>query len=147
VAQFTYSGLALEEDPFENASTSDQDDLIMLVTIALFSDARASDDSEPPDGTQNRRGWWADTYEEDDWVTGSLIWLLDRSVLTQDQRNLAADYAEQALAFMVDVGLAVEIDVTVEANERNRLDLEVIIRQDDGTETATTYPDLWEAVR
>ncbi len=147
MSDFHYSGINLETDPFENASTSGQDDLVMMATIAIFTDAEASVDIEPPDGTQNRRGFWADTYEEDEWSTGSLMWLLDRAALTQDQRNLAKDYAEQALQFMVDVGLAASVEVTVEDNERNRVDLGVVIRQHDGSETATTYTDLWEVVK
>lgn len=142
-----YSGLDLEQDPFGTVSTSGTQDIVMIVTIALFADARASDDDIPPDGTQNRRGYWADTYEDDDWSTGSLLWLLDRSVLTQDQRVLARSYCEQALEFMVDAGLAASVEVEVRDNERQRLDVFVTISQDDGSDTTITYADLWEAVK
>jgi len=147
VSDFTYRGLDLGTDPFGNVSTADEDNLVVIANIALWSDARADDDVEPPDGTQNRRGFWADTYEDDGLSTGSLLWTLDRNVLTQTERNLAKDFAEQALEFMVTIGLAAEVVVTVEDNERQRLDLFVSINQDDGTTTAITYQDLWTAVR
>ena len=148
MSTFTYQGINLETDPFQNASTADEDSLVMLVNIQLWSDGRASDDDVPPDGTESRRGWWEDAYEPDGTKPlGSLLWLLDRSVLTQDERNLAKNYAEQALASMVDDGLAAEVEVEVQNNERNRLDLIVTISQSDGTTTAITYQSLWDAVR
>jgi len=147
MSEFYYRGINDETDPFENASTGEQDDLVMLVTMALFSDARASDDATPPDGTENRRGWWADTYEQDDWSTGSRLWLLDRAPLTQEGVNGAEDYAAQALEFLVTEGIAASVDVSASLNERSRVDLAIEIKQRDGETWAVKYEDLWQAVR
>ncbi len=50
--------------------------LLTAVIISLFTDRRALDSDEIPDGTRDRRGWWGDSFRER--PVGSRLWLLSR---------------------------------------------------------------------
>ena len=74
-------------------------DLETAVYLSLFLDAPAQPgDDVPPDST--RRGFWADAYSADGDVTGSRLWLLERSKVTAVNVANAKTYAEEALAWM-----------------------------------------------
>jgi phage gp46-like protein len=83
------------------------DGMRTAVIISLFSDARAADDDELPNPGGDRRGWWADTYAPIPGdVTGSKLWLLARSKNTPDVLAKAQQYARDALAWLVEDGIA-----------------------------------------
>lgn len=72
------------------------------VILSLFSDRRALKDDELPSG-DDRRGWWADAYSDDEgdfW--GSRLWLLSRSKQTADVLRKTEEYANEALKWLVD---------------------------------------------
>ncbi|WP_034627143.1 phage GP46 family protein [Desulfocurvibacter africanus] len=113
------------------------------VLLSLLTDRRAEDDDEIPDGTGDRRGWWADAYAEregDRW--GSRLWLLRRSKQLPETVRLAREYAEEALAWMVEDGVATSVSVTAEIVSKGLLGLRVEIRQPDGSrfEESFNYP-------
>ena len=56
-----------------------------LVLISLFTDSRASDSDELPDGSNDLRGWPGDTYSTSVW--GGKLWLLKREKLTSDVKK------------------------------------------------------------
>lgn len=111
------------------------------VIMSLFTDRRAEPDDAIPDGTDDRRGWWADAWPAapgDLW--GSRLWLLYRekdlpSVLTRAQQ-----YAEESLAWMVADGVAAAVRVTAERVRRGVLGIFVEIEKPDGER----FADLWE---
>lgn len=82
------------------------------VIVSLFTDRRAEPDDELPDGSSDRRGWWADAYPdiEGDRI-GSRLWLLAREKDMQSVVNRAREYTEEALAWLVDQGIALRIEV------------------------------------
>jgi len=54
-------------------------------------------------------------------------------------------YAEEALVWMVDAGIAARVDVTAERQDLGRVALKVVVSKTDGTKEAVAYPDLWSA--
>lgn len=98
------------------------------VLISLFSDARASDDDELPTRDTDRRGYWADEFSTiPDDITGSKLWLLSRSKMTQETLTLAGEYAEEALRWFVADGIAKSVTASAEAVQPDMAELTVVI--------------------
>ena len=88
------------------ADLTTDEGLRSAVLVSLFLDARADADDVLPFETDDRRGWWADEFG----VThGSKLWLLARSKALPDVAQRAEDYAREALAWLVDEGVAREV--------------------------------------
>lgn len=103
------------------------------VLLSLLCDRRAEDDDEIPDGTSDRRGWWADAFAERQGDRfGSRLWLLRRSKQIPETARLAREYAEQALVWMVEDGVATSVAVSAEIVRRGVLGLRVAIMRPDG---------------
>jgi phage gp46-like protein len=113
-----------------------QDDtLTTSVLISLFSDRRArADDPLPNNSDGDRRGWLGDALAdtEGDRI-GSRLWLLKREKQTEETRRRAEEYCREALAWLIDDGLAVRVDVTAEWVAMGILGVEIVIFQADGT--------------
>ncbi|MBI6944196.1 phage GP46 family protein [Pseudomonas putida] len=118
-------------------------DLASAVLISLFTDRQATADDDLPDTTGDRRGWWADVGQAV--AIGSRLWLLNREKLTDDVAKKAVIYAKEALAWMIDDGIATAIDVAPTV-ERNRLDLVVTITRAGGAESFR-YAWAWSQVQ
>ncbi|MDR1946590.1 MAG: phage GP46 family protein [Desulfovibrio sp.] len=103
------------------------DTLKTAVILSLFLDRRARDDDAIPDGTTDKRGWWADTIvpmtgdtlalrdgarsiRRPD-QTGSRLWLLSRELQVQEVVRRAHDYAVEALNWLVEDGHAARVEV------------------------------------
>lgn len=110
------------------------DGLRSAVLISLFTDRRANADDVIPDGTGDRRGWWADAYTEvaGDFI-GSRLWLLSREKQLPDVLQRAQTYAEEALAWMVEDGIARSVSVPTEWVRRGVLGLLIDIRLANGS--------------
>lgn len=122
------------------------DGLETAVILSLFTDARANDDDALPIGQSDRRGWWADAYPAADGDRfGSRLWLLRASKQLQQSLNLAKDYAEEALAWLVADGVAnrVEVDTFIPRDEV--MGMTVRIYRPDGTATPIRFETLWSA--
>jgi len=129
------------------AQLASGDDLQTAVLISLFTDRLAAADDEIPDGTQNRRGWWADQQPDGNVdLIGSRLWLIDRRVSpTTKTLNDAQNYAKEALQWLIDDGVAASIDVAASWNAPNFLALVVTINQTDGTKPVSfRFQLLWE---
>lgn len=113
--------------------------------LSLFLDRRAEDDDDIPDGTGDRRGWWADAIAPvpGDKV-GSRAWLLEREKETADVRRRAQVYDQEALNWMIEDGIAERVEVDVDPNRRSVLAREVRIIKPGGAETR--FNSLWENV-
>ncbi len=95
--------------PFNGGFLAD-DGLGTSVFISLFTDRRAeADDGLAP---AERRGWVGDALadREGDRI-GSRLWLLKREKETEETRARAEEYAAEALAWMIDDGLATGIEI------------------------------------
>lgn len=102
-ADYLLDSLGLVED----------DGLETAVIISLFTDRRANADDVIPDGSTDRRGWFGDAFNENDHdQIGSRLWLLSREKQLSSVLVRAKEYAQEALQWMIDDGVAQSIDVT-----------------------------------
>lgn len=95
--------------------------LTTAVILSVFTDRRAHADDVLPGAAQgsgqsaNRRGSWHDNVLP---ITGDLegarLWLLSRNKRTPDVLARAREYAEEALAWLVDDGIAARVVATAD---------------------------------
>lgn len=107
------------------------DSIETAVIISLFTDRRAEPGDVIPDGTDNRRGWWGDTYSET--PIGSRLWLLGREKQLSSVLLRAEQYAAEALQWLLDDGLASSVTVTATNPASEQLALRVDILLPDGS--------------
>jgi phage gp46-like protein len=99
------NGDLVQEDGFETA-----------IALSLYLDRRAELDDEIPDGTDDRRGDWADVFSDIPGdKQGSRLWLLSRAKEEPDTLLRAKEYAEEALAWMLNPDDVVARSVSVTA--------------------------------
>jgi len=118
--------------------------LASAMLVSLFTDRRASDDDQVPAG-MDRGGWWGDAYSPSPW--GSRLWLLRRAKVATGSREplrRAEEYAQEALAWLVDDGVAASVVCSAFWQGR-RLGMTVTVNQRDGATTALTFAALWDA--
>jgi phage gp46-like protein len=101
--------------------------LLRALVISLFTWRRANADDDLPTPDM-RMGWWGDSVptEPNDRI-GSRLWLLSRAKMLPDIEIRAREYAEEALAWLVDDGVAARVDVEAERQGQDRLALGVTI--------------------
>lgn len=109
------------------------------VYITLFTDMRASEDDPMPDNSIDKRGWWSDNS------LGSKLWLLRREKTIDAVLARAEQYAESALQWLLDDGIADEVLVTAERISMQELELTIQISQPDGEPVFYRYYYNWEA--
>jgi phage gp46-like protein len=115
------------------------------IIMSLFCERRATREEvlEP----LLRRGWWGNTNaDEEGFEIGSKLWLLEQAKLTIGNVNLAQQYAQDSLNWLVTDDFIDSVNVTstptYSSNTPNisiRVDL---IRKDNKTEYK--YFDVWE---
>jgi len=113
------------------------------VFISLFTDRQADPDDEIPDGTEDRRGWWADRFTEDEGdLIGSRLWLLSRSKTVTTILAQAETYAEEALDWLIEDGIASSVSATAEKLSTFVLALTIEITRPG--DVAPKYINTWE---
>jgi phage gp46-like protein len=117
------------------------DDLATAVLISLFTDRLADADDVPPDGSNDRRGWWGDDGE--DVPIGSRLWLLDRSRLDVNVANNAQIYMGEALQWLIDDVVAAAVKVTTVIAGQSQLNALVNISRSDGTAIPLQFNWVW----
>jgi len=111
--------LALSDDGTEiNLKLTPEGSLLMeggletAVLLSLFTDARVAE-SELPPGLNSVRGWWGDEFLSNPGdKTGSKLWTFSRDKLNTKTAASIQVRAKQALAWMIDDGTALKVDVT-----------------------------------
>ncbi len=116
------------------------DDLTRAVINSLFCWRRALPDDELPG--DSRFGWWGDTFEENDRF-GSRLWLLSRAKLTDQTVLEAREYALEALQWLLDDGVASQVEVTTERKGVDRLDLLIEIVKPNDVTLSLRFQHLW----
>lgn len=121
------------------------DGLETAVIISLFTDRRADPDNPLPDESGDRRGWWADAYPriEGDRI-GSKLWLLSREKQLQSVVNRAREYAREALAWLVDDGIARRVTVEAEIVRTGVLGLGIVIERSDRPVQKYSFDLFWK---
>lgn len=123
-----------------------EDGLKTAVIISLFTDRRASADDELPQGATDRRGWWGDTFADQDGdLIGSRLWLLRRAKRTAETLTKVVEYCEEALAWLVQDGVASAVSATAEWQGESTV-VAVIVIERPGT-TPARFMFAWEALR
>jgi phage gp46-like protein len=120
-------------------------DLETACLVSLFTDKLATPDFVPTDGTSDRRGWWADPYN--DQPLGSNLWQLERAKKTRDTLALARRYASDALQWLVDDGVAKSVTVDTQwlgSTGSTTLGIRVVILKPDGSATRFTFGWAWD---
>ncbi len=130
--------LALESGDFKA-----DNGLETAVLVSLFTD-RFVPFADLPENVEDPRGWWADALSDvaGDRI-GSRLWLVfDRGKLDVNAQNDAKDYAEEALAWLVDVGLASR--VIVETSVATGVQLTISVRIFRPTGDSIPFKYIWD---
>lgn len=117
--------------------------LVRAVIISLFTWRRARPDDDLPGDL--RMGWWGDSVPEipNDRI-GSRLWLLGRAKIIPETLRRTKEYAEEALAWLVEDGIAARVDVEVERHGIETLALACRIYKTDGRVLADIrFNDVW----
>lgn len=126
------------------AAPATEDGLRTAVIISLFTDARADEDDTLPDGSSDRRGWWADTWpqiEGDN--TGSMLWLLAREKHLPDVLGRAQRYARASVQWLIDDGIASDVTVVASFPRTGVLLLEIAIERLEGGPVRYRFEQFW----
>lgn len=143
--------LAFDTDSLQGDLALDGPDLATdagletAVIISLFTDRRAdSDDALPAQDDSDRRGWWGDALPMiEGHRIGSRLWLLGREKVTTETLRRAEEYGAEALAWLLDAGIASRIETLAEA-QGSRLALRITIHRPQGDALSWAYDNLWE---
>ncbi|BAO88909.1 phage GP46 family protein [Caballeronia cordobensis] len=131
-------------DGVESSLLANTDPLVRAVIMSLFTWRRAEPDDVVDGAT--KFGWWGDNVSdiEDDKI-GSRLWLLAREKLTLSTVNRAQQYVEEALAHLVEDGVATRVTVTVERIKLDGLGVTVLIDRD-GKQTNLRFSNVWSLI-
>ena len=127
-----------------NLGLDSDNPLLRAVVVSLFTWRRANPDDSLP-GNQ-RMGWWGDSFPvvENDRI-GSRLWLLIRAKMLPETVLRAKEYAEEALKWLVEDGVATRVIVVVERQGMDRLALNVQIYRSDGhAPIDLRFANIWE---
>jgi phage gp46-like protein len=128
-AQLKNEGGAVEFDlVIEKNDVAVDDGLETAVLVSLFTDRRAEETDQLPDGETSRRGSWIDAFPvvPNDHF-GSRLWLLGREKQQQSVLDRARAYALEALQWLIEDKIAQKVEVTAEIVSPGVLGLRVEI--------------------
>ncbi|MCP1375399.1 phage GP46 family protein [Dyella lutea] len=122
------------------------DGLETAVLLSLFLDRRAdADDGVSID--DDPRGWWGDSFADDQGdQVGSKFWLLSREKTVPQLLVRVREYAEQALAWLVDDGVASSVVAQAELIAQGVVGLSVAITRPNQPPFNRQYQYVWSAV-
>lgn len=112
------------------------------VWVSLFTDRRAHPDDMLPPGETDRRGWWGGQIEGLE--VGSRLWLLRRAKHLPETLKLARDYIDEALAWLIEDGLAAKVEASTWWDSAARMGFRVILQRNDGTRETVTGSWAWK---
>lgn len=129
-----------------NGALAGEDGLGTAVILSLFCDRRAEPDDVLPDGADplfGRRGWIGDAIglgaaPAGDRI-GSRLWLLVREKQVEETLRLAEEYSSEALAWLVEDGLAAEVAVSAQWIGLGTMGLAVTITPPAGEPSTFTF--------
>jgi phage gp46-like protein len=117
--------------------------LVRAVMISLFTWRRANADDDLPGDL--KMGWWGDNFStlSNDRI-GSRLWLLGRAKLTTETIAKAREYAQEALQWLVDDGIAARVVVETERQGLYTLALACRVFKSDGSVPVDIrFTDVW----
>lgn len=143
--QFAFNGAFFDLNK-ENGDLKTDDGLETAVIISLFTDARADTDDILPDNSDDRRGWWGDSFADiaGDRI-GSKLWLLAREKALPAVARRVETYAGEALNWLIIDGVASRIVCTATWITPRCCGLRVEIYRATGDLVSLNYSNIWEA--
>ncbi|SIO94783.1 phage GP46 family protein [Vibrio spartinae] len=120
------------------------DNLKTMVIYCLFTDAKATESDELPQGTTDKRGWPGDTFSEFNW--GSRLWLLKRKKLTNQIVLRVQDYAKEALTPLISRYIK-SAKVNARRSGRDTVDLSIVLIKPNDDQLTLEAQLKWEAIR
>ena len=118
------------------------------VGLSLFVDRRADLDQVEGDetfGQADPRGWFGDAFQAQAGdAYGSHLWLYQRAKLTPDTLGQIRSVFIESLQWLIDRGIAREVDVAVEKRATGRIDVSVTVWRQ--AETPVEYRYVWDAL-
>jgi phage gp46-like protein len=113
------------------------------VIRSLFTDKRAPADAALPYPSADLRGCWSDSYMG--YQIGSLIWLLERAVITNRTTLLlqVQTYATDALAWIIAEGAASTITATASWLSPTMIMLAIVLIEPSGNVNQFQFSWLW----
>lgn len=118
------------------------DGLLSAVIISLFTNRLADPGDELPAGEPERQGWWADaTLPGGKDRIGSKLWLLRREKQLPTVVARAQEYAQEALAWIVDEGRANAVEVIADVPAQGVLRISVRLSMAAGDQTVAALYD------
>ena len=122
------------------------DGLESAVLVSLFTDRRATIEQIRDGDGSDLRGWWGDFNPPVDGdQTGSLLWLLRREKQTRETLARARQYAEQALAWLIEDRVARAVTATTEYGAPGVMHIGVEIDRPDAARVRYQYDYEWAA--
>lgn len=89
-------------------------DLATAYVVSLFSDRLVAASDPLPPGTDDRRGWWGDSYADTPGdLLGSRLWLLNRAKSDNSLPLKAKGYILESVQWAVDDGIVARNDCSV----------------------------------
>lgn len=130
----------------ESTALSQEQALIRAVIISLFTWRRAKAD-DVVEG--ERMGWWGDVAEpvEVNDKIGSRLWLLSREKILPVTFIRARQYANEALQWLIDDGVASRVEVEAERYGIEGIALRCRIYRVGGAVVELTFDKAWEVIR
>lgn len=116
-------------------------DLATAILVSLFTHRTASEDFRTQDQVEDKRGWWADIYEDPAHPIGSRLWQFYRAVKTDTTLNDVRDACSEALQWLVDDNVAEEVVVGAQWYGRTAIGIQIVVRQGPGP--ADRYAFVW----
>ena len=134
-------------DSSHGAALDASRDLETAVILSLFTDRRAGSSDVLPDGLGDRRGWWGDATAAKQ-PMGSRLWLLSREKITPALRLRVIDYVREALAWMIEDGVADQVTVDAEyaPGTPTRIDVLVTIDRAGVEVFARRFNPFWQEI-
>lgn len=133
-------------DGVESTDLSQAQSLNRAVIISLFTWRRAN----PDDLIEGQKmGYWGDAAEppETNDKIGSRLWLLSREKILPSTFNRAREYAQEALQWLIDDGVASKVDVLAERYGNDGIALQCTIYRVDGSQAVLRFDNAWEYIR
>lgn len=130
----------------ESTDLSQEESLTRAVIISLFTWRRANAD----DITEGQKmGYWGDAAEppQPNDRIGSRLWLLSREKILPSTFSRAREYAQEALQWLIDDGIASRVDVSAERYNTDGMALVCTIYRIDGTQAVLRFDNAWEYIR
>jgi phage gp46-like protein len=119
-------------------------DLETAILVSLWSEQTADPGDILPVNTNNDpRGWWADAYNAPDQI-GSKLWQIFNRIRNQQTLNDAQDFAQKALQWLIDDGVASAVSVAPSFYGSAGIGLVTTITQPNGTVTQFSY--VWGGI-